>query len=68
MERKTKWIVSSAMPGDKRVFIVRSKTPIDYRQVQNCMNQWKETNLTYPTSRPTTIELDYETWQSEPTS
>jgi len=54
------------MEDDKRVFIVRSKTPIDYRQVQDCMNRWKEKNLTYPTSQPTTIELDYETWQTEP--
>ncbi len=66
MERRTEWVVPSAMEDDKRVFIVRSKTPIDYRQVQDCMNRWKEKNLTYPTSQPTTIELDYETWQTEP--
>jgi hypothetical protein len=66
VERKTEWIVPSGMENDKRVFIVRSKTPIDYQQVQDCMNRWKEKNLTYPTPQPTTIELDYETWQKEP--
>jgi hypothetical protein len=64
--RKTEWRVPSEMPNDRRVFIVRSKKPIHWTEVEYCMNRWKEKNLTYPTPEPTTIEIDYETWQNEP--
>jgi len=64
VRKQTQWLVTNGEnKDDKRVFIIRSKEPIHMHEAEACLNRWTRENLTYPSSVPEKIEIDYEKWR-----
>ena len=66
IKKSTCWMVRSEMDGDGRVFTIQAKKPITEEQMVNCLNRWKEENLTFAVPERVLHEIQYETWRPEP--
>ena len=66
IKKSTCWTVRSEMDGDGRVFTIRAKKAITENQMVDCLNRWKEENLTFAAPEPVLHEIHYETWRPEP--